>query len=251
MKQTVMIAAAVACVLLPAQAQQGISAAKPFTKRVSTTLSGRYVVVTPQTYKTQRDQLWPMIVYLHGGGQGGPDLSNVMQHALPKIALEDPDFPFVLLVPQIAEGKTWEAGAVLALVKRVASSYRVDARRIYATGISSGGYGSWDLAVRYPEWFAAVAPIAGGGNTLELKMAEGARLEPLRSIGIWAFHGENDTAVDASESERMVNEFQRLGATDARVTIYPGGPHDIWDRAYRDPALYAWFLQHTRSASPR
>jgi len=246
MTRTWIISAAVACLLLPAHAQQGISVPKPFTKRVSTTLSGRYIVITPQTYKTQRDQLWPMIVYLHGGDQGGADLSRVMQHALPKIALEDPDFPFVVLVPQIGEGQTWEAGAVLPLVKQVSRTHRVDARRIYVTGISSGGYGAWDLATRYPDSFAAVAPIAGGGNTLELKMAEGARLQALRSVGIWAFHGGSDTAVDASETERMVSEFQRLGATDARATIFPGGPHDIWDRAYRDPALYAWFLQHSR-----
>ena len=159
-----------------------------------------------------------MIVFLHGGDQGGPDISLVMQHALPKIALEDPDFPFVLMVPQIPAGKTFQADGVVSLVKQIARSYKIDSQRIYATGPSLGGYAVWDLGIRHPEWFAAIAPIAGGANTLDLKMAEGAKVEAMRSMGIWAFHGELDTAVDPDESARMVEEFRRTGVTDARLT---------------------------------
>jgi predicted peptidase len=245
MIRTWIVAAAFCFLLMPAQAQQKISAPKPFVKRVSSAMKGRYIVITPQTYKTERDRRWPMIVYLHGGEEGGGDINFLTQHSLPKIVLEDPDFPFVLLVPQIAAGKTWEADALLPLIKQVSRTYRVDAHRVYVTGISLGGYGAWDLAVRHPETIAAVAPIAGGGNTIDLKMAEGGRLDALKSIGIWAFHGNGDTAVDASESQRMVGEFQRIGNSSARVTVFTG-PHDIWDRAYRDPALYTWFLQHAR-----
>lgn len=245
MIRTWIAAAVLALVIMPAQAQQKISAPKPFIKRVSSAMKGRYIVITPQTYKTERDRRWPLIVYLHGGDEGSMDINSLTQHSLPKIVLEDPDFPFVLLVPQIAPGKTWEADALHPLIKQVSRTYRVDAHRIYVTGISLGGYGAWDLAVRHPETIAAVAPIAGGGNTIELKIAQGARLQALQSIGIWAFHGNADTAVDPSESERMVAEFQRIGASGARATIF-SGPHDIWDRAYRDPALYTWFLQHSR-----
>ena len=100
MNRGLIIWAAALCLSLTATAQQKISAPKPFAKRVSTTFKGRCVVITPQSYQRQSAERWPMIVFLHGGDQGGPDISLVMQHALPKIALEDPDFPFVLMVPQ-------------------------------------------------------------------------------------------------------------------------------------------------------
>ena len=124
--------------------------------------------------------------------------------------------------------------------------FRADPARVYLTGISMGGYGTWDAGIAKPEQFAAIVPVSGGGDTLILKHAEGAKLEALRGLAIWAFHGGSDGSVDPYESQRMADEFRAIGARDVNVTVFPGAPHDIWDSVYGDPALYDWLLQHNR-----
>jgi predicted peptidase len=203
-----------------------------------------YLAITPVGFRSQRG--WPLILFLHGSEQRGTDLNLVKLNGPPKYALNHPDFPFVVVAPQLAEGKIWNADAVAGLVKQLIPRFKIDSSRIYLTGLSTGGYGTWDTAVKYPERFAAVAPVSGGGNTVILKHAEGAQLDALRALSVWAFHGGSDSIVDPSESQRMIAELQRIGAGDVRVTIYPGAPHDIWNQVYDTPALYDWFLQHQR-----
>jgi predicted peptidase len=214
--------------------------------RVSVVTSARlpYLAITPAGFRTQ--SRWPLILFLHGSEQRGNDLNLLKLNGVPKYALNSPAFPFVVVAPQLPLGRIWDGDAVSGLVKQLIARFRIDATRVYLTGLSTGGYGVWSAAMKHPERFAAVVPVSGGGNTVIPKHAEGAQLSALRSLGVWAFHGGSDSLVDPGESQRMVAELQRIGAADVRVTVFPGAPHDIWSRVYDDPALYGWLLLHHR-----
>jgi predicted peptidase len=107
-----------------------------------------------------------------------------------------------------------------------------------------GGYGSWELAVKHPERFAAVAPICGGGERIRTLLP--AQREALKTLGVWAFHGGKDSVVVPAESERMVEAFKKAGNESVKHTVYPEAGHDSWTQAYNDPAFFDWLLQHSR-----
>jgi predicted peptidase len=213
--------------------------------RVVTAARLPYLVITPMNYQ-DRTVHWPLIVFLHGGDQSGTDLNLVKVNGPPRYALANPDFPFVVVAPQLQVGKLWEPAAVVGVVKQVLARYRIDSSQVYLTGLSTGGYGTWKTLLEYPERFAAAAPVAGGGSTEIVKHAEGARLQALHSLPVWAFHGGSDGLISPSESQRMITELQSIGNSQARVTIFSGAPHDIWSRVYDDPAFYQWLLQQRR-----
>jgi poly(3-hydroxybutyrate) depolymerase len=131
----------------------------------------------------------------------------------------------------------WRAAdAVIAILDEVLATFAIDPTRIYLTGLSAGGFGAFDLATVFPHRFAAVAPIAGGGNP---------EVSPLlQDTPIWAFHGDADRINAPFYTQTMVNALAEIGA-DVRLTLYPGLGHNVWDLAYADPALYEWFLDHT------
>jgi predicted peptidase len=214
--------------------------------RVTVVTSARlpYLAIVPVGFRNQ--SRWPLILFLHGSEQRGTDLNLLKLNGPPKYALNNPGFAFVVVAPQLPLGKVWNGDAVAGLVKQLIARFRIDPARVYLTGLSTGGYGVWSAAMEHPERFAAIAPVAGGGNTVIPKHAEGAQLAALQSLGVWAFHGGSDSIVDPNESQRMVAELQRIGAGDVRLTIFPGAPHDIWSRVYDDPALYGWLLAHHR-----
>lgn len=240
------IAGLLVLVAFAARAAEAEPVERRGASRVSAAVSARlpYLAVTPANFRSQAR--WPLIIFLHGSDQRGNDL-NVLKAAGPvKHALSDASFPFVVVAPQLAPGKIWNGEIVARFAQQVISRFRVDPRRIYLTGLSTGGYGAWDAAMAHPERWAAVVPVAGGGSTVIPKHAEGDQLNALRSLGVWAFHGGSDSVVDPSESQRMVSELQRVGASDVRLTIFPGASHDVWSQVYDDPAVYAWLLQHQR-----
>jgi predicted peptidase len=107
-----------------------------------------------------------------------------------------------------------------------------------------GGYGTWALASKYPQRFAAVAPVCGGGERIRALLP--SQREALKTLGVWAFHGGKDNVVALSESERMVDAFKRAGVSDIQLTVYPEAGHDSLTEAYRTEALYTWMLQHHR-----
>ena len=242
----ILIAAILLAAIQPGAAADGQPAERKGLSRVTVVTAVRmpYLAITPANFRSQRR--WPLILFLHGSEQRGNDLNLLKVNGPPKYALNNPDFPFVVVAPQLALGKIWDGDAVAALAKQLIARFKIDPARIYLTGLSTGGYGTWSAALKHPERFAAVAPVSGGGNTVIPKHAEGAQLDALRSLGVWAFHGGSDSVVDPSESQRMIGELQRIGAGDVRLTIYPGAPHDIWSQVYDSPALYDWFLQHQR-----
>jgi predicted peptidase len=126
--------------------------------------------------------------------------------------------------------------------------YRVekDAAHRAITGLSMGGYGAWNLGVSYPEKFAAIAPICGGGEGIAVLLASREKAGALKTLGVWAFHGAKDPVVPVTESERMVAALKKAGVAEVKLTIYPEAGHDSWTETYRNPALYEWLLQHER-----
>jgi predicted peptidase len=135
---------------------------------------------------------------------------------------------------------------LLALLDDVTSRYNVDSKRVYLTGLSMGGYGTWSLASTHPERFAAVVPICGGGETIHVLLANPAKVQSIQSLGVWAFHGAKDPVVPLSESERMIGAFKKAGCKEVELTVYPNAQHDSWTEAYNNPRLYDWLLEHAR-----
>lgn len=182
---------------------------------------------------------WPLILFLHGVGERGNNLDLVTRHGIPRRLRAEPDPRFLVAAPQCRRGTRWlnEIDALNALLEELVAALPVERDRIYLTGMSMGGYGAWHLATAYPHWFAALAPVCGGG--------EPDRACALRDIPIWAFHGARDEGVPPSESQAMVEAVRACGG-NARLTLYPECGHDAWTPAYDNPELYLWFLEQRR-----
>lgn len=227
-----------------------VQTAKHFSKRVSHTVSLDYLLHLPRDYRANPRREWPLILFLHGAGERGTNVWLVAKHGPPKIVKDRPDFPFIVVSPQCPDGKTWSNEALLALLADVTKRYRVDPSRVYLTGLSMGGYGTWSLGLSHPEKFAAIAPICGGGDVLKILLPEPGRAAALRSLPVWAFHGAKDPVVKLGESERMVNALKQAGATRVQLTVYPDADHDSWTATYDNPRFYEWLLSHQRPVTP-
>ncbi|HAM70928.1 MAG TPA: phospholipase [Verrucomicrobiales bacterium] len=214
-----------------------------FRPKAAARIPIRYLLYLPQGYS--RRQAWPLILFLHGSGERGNDLGQVTRHGIPKQISEGRQMPFIVVSPQCPEGMVWEDLPLMALLDTIEKDHRVDPSRIYVTGLSMGGYGTWDLVIRHPERFAAAAPVCGGGSTVRLILLSAEDRKALQKVGIWAFHGESDDVVGFQESERLVAAIKAAGGT-AKLTRYPKVGHDSWVQAYNDPALLPWFLEHKR-----
>lgn len=224
--------------------------AKKFERTVTNTLRSDYLLFLPQGYEPKGEKKWPLILFLHGSGERGTDVQKVGVHGPPKIVKNKPEFPFIVVSPQCPENQWWSQDVLLALLDNVIATYNVDTNRIYLTGLSMGGFGAWTLGVNHPERFAAIAPICGGGQVIDVYVSqEGKSGDALKSLGVWAFHGAKDPVVNPEESERMVKALQSYGCKDVKLTVYPEAQHDSWTQTYDNPELYDWFLKHTRAKS--
>lgn len=211
---------------------------KDFKKQIMTTLMCKYLLYLPEGY-SHSGPAWPMMLFLHGAGERGDDLEKVKVHGPPKIVEGRKDFPFIVVSPQCPSDSWWPKKTEMLknLVGEIAASYNVDEERIYLTGLSMGGYGTWSLASEYPERFAAIAPICGGGEPFFG--------HKLRDVPVWAFHGAKDNVVPLEKSEQMVDAIKAAGG-EAKLTVYPDAGHDSWTATYENEKLYEWFLKHKR-----
>lgn len=208
-----------------------------------------FLLHLPPGYAESKRKRWPFLLFLHGAGERGDDVSAVAKHGLPRWIAEHPEFPFIAAAPLCPEHEWWRRDSLIPFVDELMARYRVDPARVYATGISMGGYGTWELGLACPEKFAAIAPVCGGGNLLPVMLAEDFKdpaLKALRSLGVWAFHGAKDDVVDVSESRRMAEALRQAGCKEVELTIYPEADHDSWTETYSNPSLYRWFLKHRR-----
>lgn len=210
-----------------------------FEKTITKTVSCQYLLFLPDGYG-EKQQQWPLILFLHGAGERGDDLEKVKIHGPPKIVGDQKDFPFILVSPQCPEDGWWpeKLDVLISLLDDIESHYNVDAERVYLTGLSMGGFGTWHLACTYPERFAAIAPICGGCETF--------LADRLKDIPAWAFHGAKDKVVPLRRSREMVNAVRACGG-DAKLTIYPEAEHDSWTVTYNNQKLYDWFLKHRKT----
>ncbi len=210
-----------------------------FQKEITKTVSLKYLLYLPKGYGEKNDQKWPLILFLHGAGERGNDVNLVKKHGPPKLIDQGKEFPFIVVSPQCPTNSWWpeQVDALVALLDDVQAKYAVDADRVYLTGLSMGGFGSWTLASRYPNRFAAVAPICGGGDRYLASR--------LRNVPVWAFHGEKDPVVPVQASKDMVEALKKAGG-DVQLTLYPEAQHDSWTETYNNPKLYEWFLSQRR-----
>ena len=156
------------------------------------------------------------------------------------------EFPFIIIAPQCPEKELWQSEPLLQLLDHVSEKYAVDTKRIYLTGLSMGGYGAWQLGLRHPDRFAALVPVCGGGNAIEVILGPGDKGDAFKSLPIWAFHGAKDDVVPLDESARLVNGLKKQGLKDVRLTVYPEAQHDSWSETYQNPELYEWLAKQSR-----
>jgi predicted peptidase len=204
-----------------------------------------YLISLPKDYAKDSTKRWPLVLFLHGAGERGTNLQAVAVHGPPKFAQAGRDLPFILVSPQCPPNTRWQDQVLLGLLDQVTASHRVDTNRVYLTGLSMGGYGTWSLGLKYPQRFAALAPICGGGQLIDVLLADNRRAE-LQQMPIWAFHGVKDNVVPVSESRQMVKGLQDKGSQVVKLTEYPEAGHDSWTAAYDHPEFFTWLLAQTR-----
>lgn len=226
-------------------ASQMNQTANHFTFEKTTKTDLQYLLFLPKGYEANGTKKWPLMLFLHGAGERGTNVWKVATHGPPKCVKQNPDFPFIVVSPQCPEGQVWSNEPLLALLDDVIKTHAVDTHRVYLTGLSMGGYGTWSLGLEHPERFAAIAPCCGGGERIRA-MLGGRNQKAFHSLGIWAFHGAKDPVVPMSESERMVEMVKAMGLKDVKLTIYPEALHDCWTETYNNQELYKWFLAHQR-----
>jgi predicted peptidase len=198
----------------------------------------RYWVDVPEGYADEPTRRWPLIVFLHGSGERGHDLAAVRVHGLPKHLDAGLRVPAIVVSPQCEPDLDWDPHQLHALLIHLKGSWRIDERRVTATGLSMGGAGCWDWATNHPDDLAGIAPVCGFGRRL--------RIAQMRSVPVRAYHGLEDTVVPPSASRELVDGLRTAGG-QADLTLYPGVGHDAWTPAYADPGLVPWLLAQRRS----
>jgi predicted peptidase len=199
--------------------------------------SSPYVVFIPRDYDGTK--VYPVILFLHGSGETkGGDKMPVEVGIGTAIGMREQSFPFITIFPQ-SEKRTWKADSedghrAMAILDEVVNNYKTDPQRIYLTGLSMGGSGTWSLAAAYPWKWAAIAPICGRGNTEDAVK--------IKDIPCWCFHGEADLAVPVRHSRQMIDALHKVCA-NPRYTEYPKVGHNSWDNAYGTDELYTWLLE--------
>lgn len=218
-------------------ARAGMSATQAvFKGEITKSVALRYLIWTPEAAQKPAAG-WPLVIFLHGSGERGGDLSKVTAHGPPEQAAAGRLFPFVLVAPQAERGDSWDSDAIEALRVHLLAHLPIDPDRVLVTGLSMGGYGAWNYAASYPDRVAAIAPVSGIGDT--------ERARRVARVPVWAFHGALDDVVPLAGDAEMVRAVRRFGGK-VKFTVYPDVGHGAWDQAYGDPGLYTWLLAQRR-----
>lgn len=214
-----------------------------------------YRLAVPE--KIEAGKTYPLVLFLHGAGERGDDNQKHLKHGIRPIlsAAEKLHEPCFLIAPQCPEELWWadlddqklrlkaakepnpRLEAVLALVADFSRTHPVDPKRFYVTGISMGGFGTWDLLGRVPEKIAAAMPICGGGDP--------SIVSRFKDVPVWAFHGDIDPTVPVAATKDMVAALEKAGGTP-KMTIYPGVKHDSWTMTYDNPETIRWLFSQRK-----
>lgn len=205
-----------------------------------------HLIHLPADYDKRPHDRFPLILFLHGSGEcgaGGEELPKVKRLGVASIADSSQGIPggdqFIVVSPQCPSARGWSAYELERLMEEIDSKYRVDRDREYLTGLSLGGYGTWDTAIAFPDRWAAIAPIAGAGDPNDV-----ARI---KDIPCWIFHGAKDRIIPVEEAQRMYDALVKIGAR-VKLTIEPNAAHNSWNQPYHDAAFYAWLMEQRKSA---
>lgn len=181
----------------------------------------------------------PVIVFLHGTGEIGTDVRLTTVHGPWAYSREHPvEAPFIILAPQLKEEVEWDPVRLEEWLDKALKGLPYDRHRLYLTGLSRGGRGTWSWASAYPKRFAAIAPVSGDSLQPDKPCA-------LKDVPVWAFHGAKDDIVLYAPEDAFANAVRACGG-EVNYTLYPEGNHNAWDAAYSTPSLYAWLLTHKR-----
>ena len=214
-----------------------------------------YRLFKPKSYDAK--QKYPLVLFLHGAGERGADNVAQLKHGMNDFSGEavQAKFPCFIVAPQCPAGDRWvdvDWGAdkhdmpakpsppirlTLRAIEGLQKEFSIDAQRLYITGLSMGGYGTWDAIQRHPELFAAAVPICGGGDP--------RYAEKIKNVPIWAFHGDKDTAVKVERSRDMIAAIKAAGGMP-KYTENPGVGHDSWTATYKDAEMYKWLFAQSR-----
>ncbi|MEE9167940.1 MAG: prolyl oligopeptidase family serine peptidase [Candidatus Neomarinimicrobiota bacterium] len=219
----------------PEQGQRQV--ALHLKREIRKTVEVQYLLYVPPDYE-KGDGKWPLLLFLHGMGERGNDLERVKIHGPANMISQGEDFPFVVVSPLCPRDQWWEVDALTVVLDAVIEQYRIDENRVYVTGLSMGGYGTWRLAYTNPGRFAAAVPICGGGDPEKVHL--------MANVPTWVFHGAKDKAVPLEMSQEMVDALKAAGG-DVRFTVYPEAGHvEAWENAYGDPGLWEWLASQRR-----
>jgi predicted peptidase len=239
------LAGAAVLVLVPLAARSRAAAepTKGFLNRVHKDADGKeakYVLFVPHDYTG--DKAYPVILFLHGAGERTNGKKQPVEVGIgTAVKKRENNFPCLVIIPQAQ--KTWQASSpdakrALDILAEVEKEYQIDDKRVYLTGLSMGGMGTWSLAVAHPDKWAAIVPICGRGDT--------SKAAKIKDLPCWCFHGDADRAVDVEGSRKMIAAIKEAGG-NPKYTEYPGVGHNSWDKAYDTDELYDWLLkQHKK-----
>ena len=199
----------------------------------------QYWLFIPSDESAKSDAGFPLLLFLHGAGERGDNAEAVKVHGPPKFCA-DPEkaktWKFLTVSPQVRGARFWSPAQMRLLIELICEKYPVDRSRVYVTGLSMGGFGTWGLIANSSDLIAAAAPLCGG---YDVKFAPKMTQTP-----IWAFHGDADGAVKYEYSRNLVDAVRAAGNKEVKFTTYPGAGHDVWTRTYANPELYDWLLSH-------
>ena len=203
-----------------------------------------YLTYLPKGYEVNVTTKWPAIIFLHGGSSRGNDLKRVKANGIPDRIERGKELPFIVIAPQCPIDKRWETDGWFDIFYReITTRYRIDTNRIYLTGLSLGGSGTWYLAMKYPSTFAAIAPISGKTSHIQFIADSACKLA---GLPIWIFHGNNDEVVDIEETRQIARRLDQCNVNYS-LTVFEGYTHwqTQWE-VYGEDKIYSWFLTHKR-----
>ena len=194
-----------------------------------------YLLYLPDEYQKEWKKDFPLVIFLHGASLRGNDLNLLKKYGIPRLIDRGDKFDFIIASPQCPSGKYWDTENWFDnLHAELTSKYRVDTNRIYLTGMSMGGFGTWNTAMEYPQKFAAIVPVCGGGDVKNICK--------IKHVPVWAFHGTADPVISFKKSERLVKELLECNGI-VQFTRLEGEGHEI-QRIYEDREIYSWMLMH-------
>jgi len=196
-----------------------------------------YVLHKPANTKEKK----PLIVFISGDGEKGTDIEKVKING-PLKYLKNHQLDAYVLAPQCKEDENWDIESINELILKVQRENKIDAARIYVTGLSSGGWAAWNLALSYPDKFAAIVPISGFVDLIELESAC-----KIASIPTRIFHGLVDDVVKVDYAITIYKELKKCNAKDVQLTIFDDAGHDSWSRVYDNPEIYVWMFKQVKT----